>query len=66
MSGLPREAPCGAPNQLNLCPLTTAQILEGLKSQRLLHPPWTRPSYRLIGILDLNCYIAFNGNDPPG
>ena len=27
MSGLPREAPCGAPDQLNLCPSTTAGVV---------------------------------------
>ena len=50
MSGLPREAPCGAPDQLNFCPVTTSQILQELKSQRLVHPPWTRPSYRLTTV----------------
>ena len=60
MSGLPREAPCGAPDQLNFCPVNTSQILQGLKSQRLLHPPWTRPSYRLINYWPL---LLVNRND---
>ena len=49
MSGLPREAPCKEPassDALNICPLTTQQILDRLKDEAYIFPPWTVPSYR--------------------
>jgi CubicO group peptidase (beta-lactamase class C family) len=51
MSGLPREAPCGQPEEpeVNLCPHDTATILERLGQQYTILPPWTQPSYSNLG-----------------
>ncbi|KAL5489334.1 hypothetical protein EMCRGX_G018414 [Ephydatia muelleri] len=45
MSGLPRISPCVNSTADILCIDTTAEILEGLKSEILIHPPWSLPSY---------------------
>ncbi|CAI8016876.1 Putative beta-lactamase-like 1 [Geodia barretti] len=51
MSGLPREAPCGQPEDpaVNLCPHDTTTILERLSQQYTVLPPWTQPSYSNLG-----------------
>jgi CubicO group peptidase (beta-lactamase class C family) len=53
MSGLPREAPCAEPaaaeEQLNICPVTTEQILLRLRNESLMFPTWTVPSYSNLG-----------------
>ena len=52
MSGLPREAPCIAPassdvhDGVNICPLTTDEVLMRLRNESLMFPTWTVPSYR--------------------
>ncbi|CAI8001938.1 Putative beta-lactamase-like 1 [Geodia barretti] len=55
MSGLPREAPCVEPaarevrDGVNICPLTTDEILASLSNESLIFPTWTVPSYSNLG-----------------
>lgn len=61
-SGLPREGPCGnVTKDLNICPLTTDEILEKLSSQYVLFPPWIKPSYRYISCYNAD-YICYYSN----
>lgn len=49
LSGLPREVPCnGSSVGLNICPFTTAEILQRLSNEYTIFPPWTTPSYRHV------------------
>ena len=52
MSGLPREAPCTG-NITIYCDQTTDEILSRLRTQSLIFPPFTRPSYRCVLVLYL-------------
>jgi CubicO group peptidase (beta-lactamase class C family) len=61
MSGLPREAPCGQPEEpsVNLCPHNTSAILGRLSRQSTILPPWTQPSYSNLGFALLGrCLVS--------
>ena len=60
LSGLPREAPCENATSENVCQESTEDILKSLSSQMLIHPPWTKPSYRYnIYVYNSACIYCF-------
>ena len=49
MSGLRREAPCSTSSLkvgINTCPVQTKDVIQQLKNDSLIFPPWGVPSYR--------------------
>lgn len=55
LSGLQREAPCNNKG-LKQCQMSNEEILKILSSEYLIHPPWTKPSYRSTYVNSNECY----------